>query len=175
MIWRAAARKSRSRRARLRSTASALLDMPDPDHARFEAGVGTGTYIRALARDLGRALGTLAYVTELQRISVGCFTLERAISLAKLEALGHSAAASGHLLPLETALDDIPALALTEAQAKALRCGQAVTPLRPQDRARIDQIGEGATDLCNKRRQAGGARRSRVRGNPSPARDERLA
>lgn len=122
----------------------ALLDMPDPDHARFEAGVGSGTYIRALARDLGLALGTFAYVSELQRISVGCFTLERAISLAELEGLGHSAAASGHLLPLETALDDIPALALTESQAKALRCGQAVTPLRPEDRARIDQIGDGA-------------------------------
>ncbi len=122
----------------------ALLDMPDPDHARFEARVGSGTYIRALARDLGLALGTFAYVTELQRISVGCFTLDRAISLAQLEALGHSAAASGHLLPLETALDDIPALALTESQAKALRCGQAVTPLRPEDRARIDQIGDGA-------------------------------
>jgi tRNA pseudouridine55 synthase len=122
----------------------ALLAMPGPDHARFEAKVGSGTYIRALARDLGVALGTLAYVTELQRTSVCCFTLERAISLAQFEALGHSAAASGHLLPLETALDDIPALALTESQAKALRCGQAVTPLRPQDRARIDQIGEGA-------------------------------
>jgi len=122
----------------------ALLDMPDPGFARFEARVGSGTYIRALARDLGLALGTRAYVTELQRISVGCFTLDRAISLAQLEALGHSAAASGHLLPLETALDDIPALALTESQAKALRCGQAVTPLRPEDRARIDQIGDGA-------------------------------
>jgi tRNA pseudouridine55 synthase len=121
-----------------------LLETPDPGHARFEARVGPGTYIRALARDLGLALGTFAYVTELQRISVGSFTLERAISLAKLEALGHSAAASGHLLPLETALDDIPALALTESQAKALRCGQAVTPFSPQDRARIDQIGEGA-------------------------------
>jgi len=121
-----------------------LLETPDPGHARLEAKVGPGTYIRALARDLGLALGTFAYVTELQRISVGSFTLERAISLAKLEALGHSAAASGHLLPLETALDDIPALALTESQAKALRCGQAVTPFSPQDRARIDQIGEGA-------------------------------
>ncbi len=89
-------------------------------------------------------LGTLAHVTELRRISVGRFTLDRAISLEKLEALGHSAAASGHLLPLETALDDIPALALTESEAKALRCGQAVTPFSPPDRARIDQIGDGA-------------------------------
>jgi tRNA pseudouridine55 synthase len=122
----------------------ALLETPDSGNARFEARAGSGTYIRALARDLGLALGTFAYVTELKRISVGNFTLERAISLAELEALGHSAAASGHLLPLETALDDIPALALTESQAKALRCGQSVTPFSPQDRARIDQIGEGA-------------------------------
>jgi tRNA pseudouridine55 synthase len=48
------------------------------------------------------------------------------------------------LLPLETALDDIPALALTEDQAKAMRRGQSVTPLHPTDRARLTQIGDGA-------------------------------
>jgi tRNA pseudouridine55 synthase len=121
-----------------------LLGVDGPDRARFEAVVGPGTYIRALGRDLALALGTLAYVIELKRVSVGCFTLERAISLDKLQALGHSAAASEHLLPLETALDDIPALALTEDQAKAIRCGQAVTPLHPTDRARLSQIGDGA-------------------------------
>jgi tRNA pseudouridine55 synthase len=122
-----------------------LLAMPDPDHAEFEAVVGKGTYIRALARDLGSALGTLAYVTKLRRCAVGAFTLERAISLDNLAALGHSAGALEHLLPLETALDDIPALALTEAEAFALRCGQAVTLLRPSDRACIDQLRPGAT------------------------------
>ena len=123
----------------------ALLDEPDPDHARFEAVVGKGTYIRALARDLGEALGTLAHITALRRLSVGRFRAEDAISLDNLAALGHSAAASGHLLPVETALDDIPALALSEEEAHRLRCGQAVTPLRPFDRARIDQLGDGAT------------------------------
>ena len=124
-----------------------LLAQPDPDHAEFEAVVGKGTYIRALARDLGEALGTVAHIAALRRHSVGRFGLELAISLDKLAALGHSAAAFGHLLPIETALDDIPALALTEAEAHRLRCGQAVTPLRPSDRARIDQLGDGAT-LC---------------------------
>jgi tRNA pseudouridine55 synthase len=122
-----------------------LTDLPNADHAEFEAAVGKGTYIRALARDLGEALGTHAHVTALRRLSVGRFGLERAISLDNLVSLGHSAAASAYLLPIETALDDIPALALTEAEAHRLRCGQAVTPLRPSDRARIDQLGDGAT------------------------------
>jgi tRNA pseudouridine55 synthase len=124
-----------------------LLDMSDPDHASFAAWVGRGTYVRALARDLGAALGTCAHVAALRRHAVGRFRLERAISLDKLVSLGQDAAASEHLLPIETALDDIPALALTEDEAQALRCGQPVTPLRPSDRARLDQIGDGAT-LC---------------------------
>jgi tRNA pseudouridine55 synthase len=123
------------------------LGQPDADHAEFEAVVGKGTYIRALGRDLGEALGTCAHVTALRRLAVGPFTLADAISLDKLAMLGHSAADSGHLLPIETALDDIPALALTEAEAHRLRCGQTVTPLQPSDRARIDQLGNGAT-LC---------------------------
>jgi tRNA pseudouridine55 synthase len=124
-----------------------LLAVRDPDHAAFAALVGRGTYVRALARDLGEALGTCAHVVELCRRGVGRFRLEQAISLENLAALGHNAAASEHLLPIETALDDIPALALTEAEAHALRCGQTVTLLRPTDRVRIDQIGDGAT-LC---------------------------
>ncbi len=122
-----------------------LLRQPDPDHAELEAMVGKGTYIRAIGRDLGEALGTLAHVSALRRLRVGPFRAEDAISLDNLASLGHSAAASGHILPVETALDDIPALALTEDEAGRLRCGQAVTPLRPSDRARIDQLGDGAT------------------------------
>ena len=122
-----------------------LVGEPDRDHAEFVAVVGKGTYIRALARDLGEALGTLAHITALRRLAVGPFRAEDAISLDNLAALGHSAAASGHLLPIETALDDIPALALSEEEAHRLRCGQTVTPLRPSDRARIDQLGDGAT------------------------------
>ena len=56
-------------------------------------------------------------------------------------ALGHSLAASEHLLPIETALDDIPALALTAAEAARLRHGQRVPPgdLRARSRARSDR------------------------------------
>ncbi|HWG79926.1 MAG TPA: tRNA pseudouridine(55) synthase TruB [Stellaceae bacterium] len=131
----------------VRIDALRCLGQPDADHAEFEAVVGKGTYIRALGRDLGEALGACAHVTALRRLAVGPFAVADAISLDKLTLLGHSAAASGHLLPIETALDDIPALALTETEAHRLRCGQTVTPLQPSDRARIDQLGDGAT-LC---------------------------
>jgi tRNA pseudouridine55 synthase len=122
-----------------------LLGLPDPDHAEFEAEVGKGTYIRALGRDLGLVLGCYAHVSALRRLSVGRFTLDAAISLDKLEILGHSPAASGNLLPIETPLDDIPAVALSGEEAEALRRGRVVTPLRPSDRARIDLLGDGAT------------------------------
>ena len=106
-----------------------LLAVLDPDRAEFEAVVGEGTYIRSLARDLALALGTLGHIAELRRLSVGRFDAARAISLETAVALGHSLAASEHLLPIETALDDIPALALTAAEAARLRHGQWV-PIR---------------------------------------------
>jgi tRNA pseudouridine55 synthase len=121
-----------------------LVGQPDADHAEFEMETGKGAYVRALGRDLALALGTVAHVAELRRLAVGPFTLERAISLDNLAALDHSAAAFGHLLPIETVLDDIPALALTEAEARRLRHGQSVVPLLAADRARIDQLGTGA-------------------------------
>ena len=70
----------------------AVVDMPDPGHCVIEACCGKGTYVRALARDLGVALGTVAHVFALRRTRVGGFDESQAISLAKLEQLGHSAA-----------------------------------------------------------------------------------
>ena len=105
-----------------------LLAAIDRDHAEFEAAVSEGTYIRSLARDLAEALGTLGHIVELRRLAVGPFRESQAISLDSAVALGHNLAASEHLLPIETALDDIPALALTAAEAARLRHGQRVTP-----------------------------------------------
>jgi tRNA pseudouridine55 synthase len=119
-----------------------LVERPDDDHATIEAVVGKGTYIRALARDLGYALGTLAHVTALRRLAVGGFREDGAISLENLEVLGHSVAASEYLLSVETALDDIPALAVTAAEAASLRHGQLVTSA---DVAFCQGVGEGAT------------------------------
>ncbi|HKF72791.1 MAG TPA: tRNA pseudouridine(55) synthase TruB [Stellaceae bacterium] len=120
-----------------------LRAVPDPDHAEFEAEVGKGTYIRALGRDLALKLGTCGHISALRRTRVGPFDEAHAISLDKLTSLGHSPPPFEHLLPVGTALDDIPALALTEAEAARLRCGQAVLPLRPTDRAFILELGNG--------------------------------
>ncbi len=121
-----------------------LLDCPDADHAVFEAECGKGAYMRALARDLGVALGTRGHIAALRRISVGPFAESDAISLETLESLGHSAAAFEHLYPVGAALDDIPALSLTESEANRLRCGQAVSLSARADRERIRHLSQGA-------------------------------
>ena len=101
-----------------------LLARPDADHADFVVGCGKGTYIRSLGRDLAEALGTVGHLSALRRTAAGPFREAAAISLPKLEALGHIPPLLGALAPVATALDDIPALALTEAQAVRLRQGQ---------------------------------------------------
>ena len=103
-----------------------LLGRSDADHADFVVGCGKGTYIRSLGRDLALALGTVGHLSALRRTAAGPFREEAAISLSKLEALGHIPALLGVLAPVSTALDDIPALAMTEAQADRLRQGQPV-------------------------------------------------
>jgi tRNA pseudouridine55 synthase len=118
-----------------------LTDRPDADQAVFAAECGKGTYVRALARDIGRALGSVGHVSALRRSRVSPFIESDMISLERLEALCHRAA-SGEgnladlLLPVETALDDIPALAVSPADAARLNRGQAVL-LRGRDAAVI--------------------------------------
>ena len=114
-----------------------LVERPDPDHAVLEAECGKGTYVRSLARDMGRALGCFGHVSALRRTAVGPFGPESMISLEDLEAVCHRAAAgegslADALMPVETALDDIPALAVSRADAARLARGQAVL-LRGRD------------------------------------------
>ena len=114
-----------------------LVDIPDADHAVFDAECGKGTYVRALVRDMGQALGALGHVCALRRIVVGSFGETDLISLEQLQALCHRAAAgeasfADALMPVETALDDIPALAVSRADAARLQRGQAVL-LRGRD------------------------------------------
>jgi tRNA pseudouridine55 synthase len=118
--------------ARLELTAT-----PDPDHAVLEAECGKGTYVRSLARDMGRRLGCFGHVSALRRVAVGPFGEETMILLEDLEAMCHRAAAgegslADALMPVETALDDIPALAISRADAARLQKGQAVI-LRGRD------------------------------------------
>jgi tRNA pseudouridine55 synthase len=103
-----------------------LAGRPDRDHADFVVTCSKGTYIRSLGRDLAQALGTVGYLSALRRTAAGPFREAAAISLSKLEALGHIPPLLGALAPVATALDDIPALALTETQANQLRQGQPV-------------------------------------------------
>jgi tRNA pseudouridine55 synthase len=106
-----------------------LVAHPDQDHCVLEARCGKGTYVRALARDLGRVLGTCGHVEALRRTRVGAFGEERAVPLAALEALAESGghdALLGALEPVETPLGDIPALSLSGSDADRLRRGQAV-------------------------------------------------
>ena len=106
-----------------------VLKYIDNDHTEFEAECGKGTYIRSLARDIAVAVGTVGHVSELRRTAVGPFSEKDAISLDSLESLGHSAPPGEIVLPIETVLDDIPALALTEQEARRLRQGQAIPAL----------------------------------------------
>ncbi|MFM7343822.1 MAG: tRNA pseudouridine(55) synthase TruB [Tagaea sp.] len=116
-----------------------FLESWDPNTARFRVACGKGTYVRSLARDLARELDTVGHVVELRRTRVGKFTVESAISLESLEGFGHSPARFGALAPVETALDDIPALAVTADQALALKRGQSLRDPRI-DRAPADPI-----------------------------------
>jgi tRNA pseudouridine55 synthase len=114
-----------------------LTEQPDSDHAVFEAECGKGTYVRALARDIGRLLGCYGHISALRRTLVGPFAEADMIPLEQLEALCDRAASgegslADALLPVETALDDIPALAVTRADAARLHRGQAVL-LRGRD------------------------------------------
>jgi tRNA pseudouridine55 synthase len=109
----------------------AVVATPDPDHTEFTAECGKGTYVRALARDLGRLLGCRGHVSALRRTQVGPFEEAHMIPLADLEGLCHRAAQgegnlADALLPVATALDDIPALAVSRADAARLQRGQAV-------------------------------------------------
>ena len=105
-----------------------LKERPDPDHAVFEVASGKGVYMRSLARDLAIACGSLGFIESLRRLRVGPFTEAQAIPLDKImEREDTQLASPDLLLPVATALADIPALALTETEAASLRHGQAIS------------------------------------------------
>ena len=99
----------------------------------LSADVSKGTYIRSLARDIAYALGTVGHVSMLRRTRAGPFTLENAISLDKLNSLGHGAAQEDIILPIEAGLVDIPALDLSPEQARAVQQGRVLTGIAMKD------------------------------------------
>lgn len=115
-----------------------LVAEPVADPARVEeltltAHVSKGTYIRSLARDIARALGTVGHVTMLRRLKAGPFDIAQAISLDKLNDVGKGAPLEHILLPLEAGLVDIPALSLDPEQARAVRQGRVLAGLPFED------------------------------------------
>ena len=148
-----------------------VAEAPDADHVTLEIECGKGTYVRAICRDLADALGACGHVSELRRTRVGCFSDKTAVTLEMLEDLGHKARQSEALLPVETALDDIPELAVTEEDAFRLKQGRSIVlvprqveavkaRLKPGCRIVSAMLGGAIVALCEMR--AGRLEPSRV-------------
>ncbi len=121
-----------------------LVGTEGDDLATFRFRSGKGFYIRALVRDLAAKLGAEGHVWRLRRTAVGPFTEAESVTLDELQLLGQKGAASERLKPVETALDDIPALAINGEDAFKLRQGRpivllphVVETLKPQFRDRF--------------------------------------
>lgn len=105
-----------------------LIERPDADTAVFEVQSGKGVYMRSLARDLARATGALGHIAALRRLRVGPFLESHGIPLDRIVVTGDTPPPSlDLLLPLTTALADIPALAVVEGEAARLSFGQALS------------------------------------------------
>lgn len=109
-----------------------MLLRVDGDEATFEATVSKGTYIRALGRDMAKALGSCGHITFLRRIAVGQLSLEKAYTLEEVEKKVANLGGKGHiaddlLLPVDWPLDDTPAVTITQAQATELHKGAEIT------------------------------------------------
>ncbi len=128
-----------------------LIDMPSDDEARFEVTSGKGFYVRAIGRDIAIALSCAGHISSLRRKRVGHFSLTHAMGWDAFTACESSAVIAKHLLPTETALDDIPALAATGQEAWRLGHGQTVllsaapdTLPAPDGRRKVSGDGEVA-------------------------------
>ncbi|MEY8097446.1 tRNA pseudouridine(55) synthase TruB [Falsihalocynthiibacter sp. S25ZX9] len=100
-----------------------LVDRPDADHVTLEMTCGKGGYVRAIARDLGEALGCYGHVRDLRRIWSGPFDAEDGISVATIDELAKSGKLDTYILPLETGLTDLPEVKCTPEGAARLRNG----------------------------------------------------
>ncbi len=131
-----------------------LVDTPSADLAVLAITCGKGFYIRALARDLAAALGAEGHVAALRRTRVGAFSEKDAAELAKVQEMSDKPALDALLAPIETALDDIPALAIKGDDASRLRQGREIVLLPHQIEAFREMRrprtvnGEDASRIC---------------------------
>jgi tRNA pseudouridine55 synthase len=143
-----------------------LTDLPDPDTAVFEAECGKGTYVRAIARDMGRALGTAGHVVALRRLVVGPFDEADMVTIEALRAAREAEgpeACDAFLRPVELAVGDLPQLSFAGHDAERLGRGQSVLlrgrdaplwsgPAAALSAGRLIAIGEVASgEFCPRR------------------------
>ena len=121
-----------------------VTDAPDADHVELTIRTGKGVYVRSLARDLAVMLGAEGHVSALRRERVGPFSTENAVTLDFLTDLVHRDAAFEGLLPVATALDDIPELAITEQDAFSLRQGRPIVLLPRQVETLKSHLRDGS-------------------------------
>ncbi|WP_432448174.1 tRNA pseudouridine(55) synthase TruB [Aliiroseovarius marinus] len=106
-----------------------FVDRPDPDHVTLQMTCGKGGYVRAIARDLGMALGCHGHVRELRRIWSGPFDAEDGVSMDLVEELAKTGDLDAYLRPLEEGLQDLPELIANLDGATRLRHGNPGTVL----------------------------------------------
>jgi tRNA pseudouridine55 synthase len=117
---------------------------PDTDHVELTIRTGKGVYVRSLARDLAVMLGAEGHVSALRREAVGPFSTQNAVTLDILADLVHRDAALEGLLPVATALDDIPELAVTDQDAFSLRQGRPIVLLPRQVETLKGRLTDGS-------------------------------
>jgi len=123
-----------------------LIERPDADTAIFEVASGKGVYMRSLARDLARACGTLGHIAALRRLRVGPFLEDQALTMDQLRSSDDPEPARADLLlRVETALGDIPALALNPPEVVALKQGQAISLVALMGRIPMEADPAGGT------------------------------
>jgi tRNA pseudouridine55 synthase len=102
------------------------------DRSILEAECGKGTYVRALARDLGRAIGCLGHIAALRRTRVGPYAEEAAVTVAALAEAAAQGDPAGVLRPVDSALGELPSVAVSRDMASRLMRGQSII-LRGRD------------------------------------------
>ncbi len=126
---------------------AAVTDVPDEDHVEITMRTGKGVYVRSLARDLASVLGAEGHVSVLRREMVGPFSVQNAVTLDFLEDLAHKGRAFEAILPVSTALADIPDLAVTDQEAFSLRQGRPIVLLPAQVEQLQDRLQTGSTQV----------------------------
>jgi tRNA pseudouridine55 synthase len=104
----------------------------DKNIGSFSIRCSSGTYVRAIARDLAVKTGSLGYVSYLRRVSVGKVTIDQTISLEKILQNSYAHVVKDYLLPIGTVLDDIPAVTLAPCEVEAIKQGKFIKSLTTQ-------------------------------------------